>query len=775
MAGPFRPLIGRAADIERARALLMDEQVRLLTLVGPGGVGKTRLALGLAEAMRDDFFDGACFVDLAPLHDAGLVLSSIAHALSVADSSPQVLAATLQVAIGNRHLLLVVDNFEQVIDAAPALGELLAACPQLRLLVTSREPLALAWEQLFEVAPLDYPDVDRLADSDEIARAPAVALFVQQARLIRPQFALDPDNLRSVAEICRRLDGLPLAIELAAARTRVLSPHAILYQLRQRPMELLSGGPRDAPARHRTLREAIAWSYELLEADQQQLFRRLSVFAGGCSLDGIQAVFDHANVAEGVESLLDKHLLVVGGLADVEPRYAQLETVREFGALQLAASGEAEGVRARHADHVLGLVETLAPQLYGAEQRRASQQLLAEHNNVRAALDWSLVGADDERIELGLRLAGALWLFWRLRGFVEEGRRRLATLLERAGVKIDGHQVDLESARSSVALARALYAAGYLAFAQAAADDAQVLLSASLDVARSVGDTWVESYALHGLGHAAMLRGELTEARALYGMRLVIAEKQHDQYALGQVLNSLGEVARSLDEPGVAHRFYAQSLEIRRELGDTRGVAMGLTNLGHVLVAERDLGRARETLAESLALLAELGHEYGEAVCASALAAVAAADGQAAAAARLLGAASAALERVGNSLEPADQRAYEQTAALAREALQGGFDVEFAAGRELSPMEAAVPHRCTAPTHAPPRLVASKPADFDALSAREREVVTLIARGCTSEAIAEALVISRRTADTHAAHIREKLGLRSRAEIAAWAIKNGLG
>jgi predicted ATPase/DNA-binding CsgD family transcriptional regulator len=774
MAGSFQPLIGRAAEIERTRGLLIDEQVRLLTLVGPGGVGKTRLALALADALRDVFADGTCFVDLAPLQDSGLVLSAIAHGLLVSDSSPQGLAAALQAAVGNRHLLLILDNFEQVIDAAPVLGDLLGACTELRVLVTSREPLALAWEQLFEVASLGYP-AERAVDTDEIACAPAVALFVQQARLIRPHFALGPDNARGVAEICRRLDGLPLAIELAAARTRLLSPDAILLQLRQRPMELLSGGARDAPARHRTLREAIAWSFGLLEVDQQRLFRRLSVFVGGCTLDGIRAVNSHAHVIEGIESLVDKHLLIIDEAADTEPRYTQLETIREFGVMQLAAAGEADEVRARHAGYLVGLVETLAPQLYGAAQRRASQQLLAEHNNVRAALEWSLLDADEQRVELGLRLGGALWLFWRLRGFVGEGRRRLAAVLERAGVQISAHEVDLRDAPASVALARALYAAGYLAFAQAAGDDAQALLSAALNVAREVGDRWVESYALHGLGHAAMLRGEFGAARALYGQRLVIAHEQDDQYALGQVLNSLGEVARSLDEPGVAHQYYAQSLQIRRELGDTRGVAMGLTNLGHVLVAERELARARTTLAESLALLVELGHEYGEAVCASALAAVAAADGQPVAAARLLGATSAALERVGNSLEPADQLAYDQTMVVTRKALQAGFEVEFAAGRELSVMQAAASSPGSAETQPEPSVVESKAGEPGALSAREREVVTLIARGCTSETIADVLVIARRTADTHAAHIREKLGLRSRAEIAAWAIRNGLG
>jgi non-specific serine/threonine protein kinase len=776
--GPARPLVGRTTDLEHARALLIEERARLLTLVGPGGVGKTRLALALAETLQAEFADGICFVDLAPVKDPGLVQSAIAHALSVPDSSPHGLAAPLHAAIGARHLLLVIDNFEQVADAAPALGDLLGACPELHLLVTSREPLALAWEQLFEVAPLDYPADDSVADCEAIALAPAVALFVQQARLVRPQFALGSDNAQAIAEICRRLDGLPLAIELAAARTRLLPPLAILSQLHQRPLEVLSGGARDAPTRHRTLREAIAWSYGLLEADQQRLFRRLSVFVGGCTLDGMQAVDDAPGIVEGVESLLDKHLLVVDEPSDMaggESRYSQLETIRQFGAIALADAGEADEVRALHARYLVSVVETLAPRLYGPAQRRSSQHLLAEHNNIRAALDWSLTAAEDTRIEIGLQLAGSLWLFWRLRGFVGEGRRRLAALLERAGARIVKDSVDLKHVPPSPALGRALHAAGYLAFVQAAAEDAQILLSASLDVAREVGDAWAESYALHGLGHAAMLRGALAEARGLYGQRLGIAQRQQDEYALGQTFNALGEVARCLDEPSVARQFYSRSLEIRRRLGDTRGVAMGLTNLGHVLVAEGDLPRARRTLAESLALLEELGHEYGEAVCVCALAAVAAADGQPWLAARLLGAASAALDRVGNSLEPADRRAYERTRAHSRQDLPTGFEAEFAAGRALSLTDAAALGMCSTPADRP--SCASEPhlGEHDALSSREREVVTLIARGCTSEAIAETLIISKRTADTHAAHIRKKLGLRSRAEIAAWAIRHGLG
>ena len=767
-AGSGGPLIGRAGDVTRAERLVLDEGTRLLTLVGPGGVGKTRLALAVADALRAHV-DQVYFVDLAPVRDASLVLPVMAQALAVPDGGRQGLPTALARAIGSRNLLLVLDNVEQVAAAAPALGELLRACPRLTLLATSREPLAIVWEQLFEVGPLACPPID-LVDWQAIGLAPAVALFVQQARSARPQFALAASNAHAIADLCRRLDGLPLAIELAAARLRLLSPEAIVVQLKQRPLALLAGGARDAPERHRTLREAIAWSYALLQPSQQALFRQLSVFVGGFSVAAVEAVYDEREALAGLESLLDKHLLTVGEVDDPEQglRFHQLETIREFGAEQLRACGEADETRARYARYLVELVEALTPELYGPRQKLASQSLLIEHNNIRAILDWSTRGS----VGHGLDIAGSLWLFWRLQGLVGEGRTRLATLLAAAGVQIGPRGVRLEQAQPSPSLARALHAAGYLAFAQAAAEEADALLTASLDVARRVGDAWSLSYALHGLGHAALLRGDFSAARRLYGERLSVAQKQHDDYALGQALNALGEVARCLDEPTVAGAYYERSLEVRRRVGDTRGVAMGLTNIGYVLLAQNSREQARTVLNESLRSMQELGHQYGQAVCVAALAALAVSEDEPEIAARRLGAVAAALERVRNTLEPPDQRACARTTALARRALGDRFDVEFTAGRGLSLVDAAA---ISSGAHAPRiPLAATGAGEREPLSAREREVVTLIARGCTSGDIAAALLITRRTADTHAAHIRVKLGLRSRAEIAAWGIRHGL-
>jgi non-specific serine/threonine protein kinase len=583
-------------------------------------------------------------------------------------------------------------------------------------------------------------------------------LFVRQARAVRPSFELTPANAEVVADICRRLDGLPLAIELAAARVRAMNPETILAQLRERSLQVLSGGARDAPPRHRTLRDAIDWSYDLLEPTQQQLFRSLSVFVGGCTPEAIEAVAGGGAVVD-VEVLVDKHLLTFEAdeHGDGDIRYQQLETIREFGLEQLTASGGASIARERHARYLVDLAERAAPALYGPEQKVWLARLLREHDNIRAALDWCTDPAEPDRVELGLRLAAALWLFWRVRGFVREGRLRLAQLLDASA-----------SAEPSVARARALYAAGYLAFAQASADEARQLLQASVDLAREVGDPWSHGYALQGLGHAALIAGDIDQARVLYSERLEVARAQQDDYGLAQALNALGEVARCSGDIPRARAWYEQSLTLRRHLGDTRGVSMSLSNLGHVALAEGDLAAARSAFSESQQLAAEVGSQYGGAICLSGLAGVAVRERDAETAARLLGAADAILERDGISMEPADLQSHSRAVAEARAALGASqFASAYTAGKRLTLQDAAALLDRN-------EVVEASSGACDLLSARERQVAVLIARGLTSQEIADTLVITRRTADTHADHIRDKLGLRSRAAIAAWAERNGL-
>jgi non-specific serine/threonine protein kinase len=742
-----RPLIGRARDVDSVRALLLDERARLVTLVGPGGVGKTRLALAVADRLVDDFADGVRFVDLAPVRNPGLVVPTIAEVLGVRETPTLPPAEALVAALRDASLLLVLDNCEQVVGAAPRLAALLAECPGLFLLASSREPLGLSWEQLFQVEPLGLPTTGS-ARPEEVERAPAAALFVQHARAVRPGFSVSSGNAAAVAEICRRLDGLPLAIELAGARARVMSADAMLLQLQQRPLQLLSGGARDAPPRHRTLRDAIAWSYELLEPGQQAMFRRLAVCVGGCTLEAVEALAGDVGGSDALEALVDKHLVRPLDQDDGDVRVQLLETIREFGREQLEAAGELDDAHTRHATYLVELAERAAPALYGHEQQIWIQRLAREHDNIRAALDWCAAADDPQVLELGLRLGGALWLFWRVRGFVREGRARLARLLARDG-------------EASVARARALYAAGYLAFAQGAADAARPLLERSLAMARETRDLWSQGYALQGLGHAELLSGNFAQANALYEERLAVAQSNADDYGVAQALNALGEVARCLDDPDRARPLYEQSLAVRRRLGDTRGVGMGLANVGHMALAAGDPARARDSFVEAFELARGLGNLYGAAVSLSGLAGLAVANGDRDRAARLLGAAEAALEAVGSSLEPPDRMAHERTSGE----LGPESDAARVEGRTLSVQELAeLVHATPARTER-----AESPAGHMALlSPREWEVAALIARGQTSQDIAEALVITKRTADTHAAHIRDKLGLRSRAEIAAW-------
>jgi predicted ATPase/DNA-binding CsgD family transcriptional regulator len=758
-----RPAIGRTHDVDVLSRLVLEQRARLITLVGPGGVGKTRLAIALADSLRGAFGDQAAFVDLTAIHEPGLLMASLAEAFDVRETPARPIEVALIAALRATAAFVVLDNFEHVLSAAADVGRLLAACPRLTVVATSREPLGLSWEQLYPVAPLGVPDA-HARSPEAVGLSAAVVLFCQQARLVRPDFELTSANAAAVAEVCRRLDGLPLAIELAAARVRVLAPDALLAQLRQRSLGLLASGPADAPTRHRTMRLAIAWSYDLLSPSQQLLLCRLSVFVGGWSLEAIDDLTSDTPVAAltALEALVDKHLVLLETSPDGEVRCRMLETIRGFGIEQLQASGEWEARRQAHARAVVSLVERTSPLLLGGAQQVGLSVLAREHDNIRAALEWAASSPGDEPAQIGLRLGGALWLFWRVRGFVSEGRARLERLLER-------------STAPTAARARALYADGYLAFAEGNADHAETLLTQSLEVSRQVGDWWSESYALQGLGHAALIRGQADAAAALYTTRQLIARERGDMYGLAQAQNALGEVARMRGQLERAASLYSDSLAIRRGLGDTRGVGMGLSNLGHVFLAQGDVAAARAAFEECLRLAAELGSQYSSAVGLAGLAGVALAEGRPAQAARLLGSTAAALDEVGSQLEPADRAAYDRTLAATRARLgAAAFERELLAGRGLPYAELVA---MGGPEPQPPAATgAGGPGPATAgLSPREREIAVLIGQGRTSKEIGEILGITERTADTHAAHIRDKLGLRSRAEIAAWVARQSPG
>jgi predicted ATPase len=468
---PLTSLIGREQERAAACTLLRRPEVRLLTITGTGGIGKTRLALQVATDLLADFADDVCFVSLAPVSDPDLVVATITQTLGLKDTGGQPLLGLLKASLSDNHLLLLLDNFEQVVVAAPQLSELLIACPHLKILVTSRAVLHLRGEHEFPVPPLALPDLTQLPESETLAQVAAVALFLQRAWATNSDLPFTAHNARAIAEICVQLDGLPLAIELAAARSKLLPPQALLARLGQR-LAVLTSGAQDAPARQQTLRHTLAWSYNLLNAQEQQLFRRLSVFVDGCTLQAVEAICETlgdgaGQVVEAVASLIDKSLLHQTEQEGDEPRLRMLETIREYALEVLSASGELETTQQAHAAYYLALAEQAEAELEGPQQLRWLERLEREYDNLRTALRWGLSeGAGEEgghRRELALRLGGALWQFWNWRWHLSEGR----TFLEQA--------VAASPRAASVLRTKALSVAADLAIVQSDEQRAEVL------------------------------------------------------------------------------------------------------------------------------------------------------------------------------------------------------------------------------------------------------------------------------------------------------------
>ena len=496
---PRTSFIGREGVLADVRRLIGSTTTgaRLLTLTGPGGTGKTRVALEAARAMLDDYPDGVHFVRLASIADARLVGTTIALALGVAGEGRQPPLEVLKNYLRDRRVLLVLDNFEQVLGAAVDIADLLSACPRLHVLVTSRAPLRLLGEQELAVPPLGLPDAaDHASSAPEASEA--VRLFVERASAVKPDFALNEENAVAVSEICRRLDGLPLAIELAAARSRLLSPRSMLGPLERR-LHLLTGGARDAPARQQTLRNTIAWSYDLLEPDEQALFRRLAVFVGGCSLEAAASVCDQDHILDLVDSLVAKSLLRSVGATDGELRLGMFETIREFGLEQLAWTGELEPQRRRHAEYFLSLAERAEPALGGPDARSWLDRLELEHDNLRAALEWSL---GQPAGETALRLVAAMARFWWIAGHFGEGSRW-------------SHRALADSATRSRARMRALHGGGWLAHVQRDSGTARRLLEESLSIAEELCEAGRVGFFVNGLGLVARESG--SEALTISG------------------------------------------------------------------------------------------------------------------------------------------------------------------------------------------------------------------------------------------------------------------
>jgi len=840
------PLIGREQEMANACIRLRQPEVRVLTLTGTGGIGKTRLGLAVADCLFDAFADGVCFVALAPVSDPALVVATIAQALGIKEAREQSLLYLLKAFLQSKELLLLLDNFEQVVTAAPVLSELLAACPHLKILLTSRAVLHIQGEHEFPVPPLALPDLASLPESETLMHYPAVALFQQRAQAIKPDFTVTQANARAIAEICARLDGLPLAIELAAVRVKLLSPHALLQRLEHR-LAVLTSGTLDVPARQQTLRNMIAWSYHLLDADLKRLFSRLCVFVGGCTLEAIESVCAALDdgalpVLEGVASLIDQSLLQQMEQKGESSRFVMLETIREYGLEALAASGEMERTRQAHAVYFLSLAEQAEPELGGSQQAKWFQRLEREHDNLRTAMRWMM---EDERVgerrEMALRLGGALRRVWVVHSRISEGR----SFLERALSRSEGIAAPVR--------ANALIAAANMAVIQNDYEQAEILAAESLALFRQLEDRPGIALSLYLMGSAAWTRGNPAASRSLMEEALAISKEVGDkervawslftlamwhhsqgEYALARsqfeeslamhrelggkrgIASSLVYLAQVLfdsqSDPATIHPLHKEGLRLFRELGDKQGIAAALWLSGQIALMEGNLVTAYQLAEESVRLYKEAGYRWGMVTAISFLAKVEARQGNSAAAqahyeeslviardvgkreiiatdlegladivaaqgepvwaARLWGTAESLRAAIGVPLPPVERAEYERSVAAVRTRLgENTFATRWAEGRSMTPEQALTQGGARV---VPPPTKATSPTYPAGLSAREVEVLFLVARGMTNTQIAQELVLSEKTIAAHLTHIFNKTGSENRAAAAAFAIRHGL-
>jgi predicted ATPase len=674
LPAPPTPFVGHEKDIEQVRDLLAREDIRLVTLTGPAGVGKSRFGLEVARRLRDHFPDGVFLVELSAVRDPSAVPSAIARTLGIREEGDRPLIVLLENALRERKLTLLLDNFEHLLKAASLVTDLLAASPELRVLVTSQEPLHVRGEHEFPVAPLLLPYAQRSVSLEQLSDVEAVRLFVDRAAAVRPGFTITADNAPAVVEICHRLDGLPLAIELAAARVKLFPPQELLRRLESR-LELLTGGPRDLPARQQSLRGALDWSYSLLDTDEQALFARLGVFASGAELDAIQDVCGwdlHLDVVDGVAALVDKSLLRPVGSDGDELRLGMLATITEYAKGRLAEAGAADATQERHARYYLRLAERPRTDMTAWLAR-----LEVEHDNLRAALRWSLQGGD---VELAARLAGEIWPFWSERSYLSEGSSFLEDIL---ALKPDQMGEDVTRIWATVA-----HGAGVIAIKNDNAR-ARSWLQESLDLYRQGHDRMGEAMTLATLATVVQGEGDYDEATASYHESLKMLEELDEGGGTAWILGNLGALAHTHGDDARAEELLEKSIALHRKLGDTAGTAWSLFRLGNLAVGKGDLDRARGLFEEALALHRGLNDKLGIVTSLTALAGVAHGQDDLERAARLLGAASSLHELIDVPLALLEHVSYEQTVSAVRADVGGeAFDTQWQRTRSLTLDEA---------------------------------------------------------------------------------------
>ncbi len=793
--------IGRKREIAEILQLLAS--THLISLVGTGGCGKSRIALRVAAELSNQYTGSVYWVELARLIDSTLVPQAVAKVLNVVEQPGNPLMDTLLDLLGDRQMLLVLDNCEHLLGACAQLVEAFAGCPNIKVLATSREPLGVIGETLFPVLPLALPAAH--LSVDEIRRVESVQLFVERARSILPSFGLTPDNAEIVSTICRDLDGIPLAIELASARVSVLNVNQIQERLDRR-LDLLVSTAR-ADERHRTLRAAIDWSYDLLSASERLLLQRLTLFTAGFTLSTAESAcawgeIQRAEVLDLLSSLVSKSLVIAETLQGNEARYRLLETIRQYTQEKLRASGEWVSAHDRYLDCFLRLAEEIAPKLREQYQQLWFDWLETENDNIRAALAWAL---EQQRIEAGMRIGTALYSFWQTRAYIREGyawyERFLHQTDERVPLAVHVNALTWSSVMASflgdavTATARGQEA---VALCEAAGDEGRPLLAVALigvasgataagdyQTAYTIGERLVELYrelddpislgtGIMMQGGMAVLLGKHNMARLLLEESLALARAASDKYRIALTLNYMGDLARSERQVVQAQSTYEESLSILRELGATKELPATLHNLAYACLYQGDIERAHALFYESLEAQRAQANQDGILEGLRGYAALASATGLAAESARLYAAAVANGRGVDSaSLWTLEKLEYEHYIGLARARLSGAeFEAEQAKGRALS-IEQAIEYALNLPFGLPvPPQKGLDPSQ--ALTEREREIVALIARSLSNGEIADELVLSKRTVEHHVANILSKLGSTNRVQIVRWAMENGL-